>query len=106
MTPATYRSGGAHERISYVTSTVSLGKVLLAGTGRGVCGVLLGDDDAALLAALAHEFSRSILALEPAIPLPWHRAVRHAEREDPLLSKLHIGIRRDVFQAKLWHALL
>jgi AraC family transcriptional regulator, regulatory protein of adaptative response / methylated-DNA-[protein]-cysteine methyltransferase len=106
MTPATYRSGGPRERIAYATSTVSLGRLLLAGTKRGVCGVLLGDDDAALLATLTREFSRSFLAAEPRVPVLWRGAIQRAEREDPLLSKLHIGIRREVFQAKLWHALL
>jgi methylphosphotriester-DNA--protein-cysteine methyltransferase len=43
MTPATYRNGGHREHIRYATSSVTFGRLLVAGTERGVCGVLLGD---------------------------------------------------------------
>lgn len=68
MTPATYRGGGLRENIRYMTSSVTFGRLLLAGTDRGVCAVLLGDDEDALLAALAKEFSRSTLSREDSPP--------------------------------------
>jgi AraC family transcriptional regulator of adaptative response/methylated-DNA-[protein]-cysteine methyltransferase len=106
MTPATYRNGGLREDIQYATSSVTFGRLLLAGTERGVCAVLLGDDEEALLAALTREFSRSTLSRQDEIPTRWCVAIEHCEREDPLLSKLHVRLRRDVFEAKLWNALL
>jgi len=106
MTPATYRNGGLREDIRYATSSVTFGRLVLAGTERGVCAVLLGDDEEVLLAALAQEFSRSTLGRHDTIPTSWRAAIEHCEREDPLLSKLHVRLRRDVFEAKLWNALL
>jgi len=105
MTPATYRRGAPGERIGYVTSSVTLGRVLVARTERGVCGVLLGDEDDALLADVTREFSRAVLVREDASHAGSMAAILHHDQEDPLLSKLHFQIRRDVFQAKLWHAL-
>lgn len=105
MTPATYRRGAPGERIGYVTSSVTLGRVLVARTERGVCGVLLGDEDDALLADVTREFSSAVLVREDASHAGSMAAILHHDREDPLLSKLHFQIRRNVFQAKLWHAL-
>jgi AraC family transcriptional regulator of adaptative response/methylated-DNA-[protein]-cysteine methyltransferase len=107
MTPAEYRKGGPRERLEYATSAVTLGRVLVARTKRGVCGVLVSnEDDKALLAALTREFPRSILAMEKSIPASWRAAIHRCDQEDPLLSTLRIRLRRDVFQARLWHALL
>jgi AraC family transcriptional regulator, regulatory protein of adaptative response / methylated-DNA-[protein]-cysteine methyltransferase len=107
MTPAEYRKGGPRERVEYATSAVTLGRVLVARTKLGVCGVLVrNDDDNALLAALTRELPRSILAKETSIPASWRTAIHRCDQEDPLLSTLGIRLRRDVFQARLWHALL
>ena len=56
MTPATYQRGGAGTHIEYVLAKTSLGYLLVAATGRGVCAVTLGDDTAALESALAAEY--------------------------------------------------
>jgi len=106
MTPATYRDGGLREEIRYVTSSVTFGRLLLAETARGVCGVLLGDDEKVLLDALTQEFSRSTFSRQDTLPTRWRAAIQNCEREDPLLSKLDVRLRRDVFEAKLWNALL
>jgi AraC family transcriptional regulator of adaptative response/methylated-DNA-[protein]-cysteine methyltransferase len=106
MTPAAYRNGAPSERIAYRTSPIPLGRVLLAGTGRGVCEVLLGDDESALVEALTSEYSRAALVPEPSMPSHWRAAIQHSEREGPLLCTLEASLRRNVFQAKLWHALL
>jgi AraC family transcriptional regulator, regulatory protein of adaptative response / methylated-DNA-[protein]-cysteine methyltransferase len=106
MTPAEYLNGGPPGRLEYVTSTVTLGRVLVASTKQGVCGVLVRDEDESdLAAALAQEFPRSTLTKKRSIPAPWRAAIQHCDQEDPLLSTLRIRLRRDVFQAKLWHAL-
>ena len=45
MTPATYRRGGRGMDIAYTTVHSPLGRLLVAGTGRGICAVSLGDDE-------------------------------------------------------------
>lgn len=56
MTPASYRAGGAGAHIRYTTTATPLGRLLVAATDRGICAVMLGDDDDALLERLRGEF--------------------------------------------------
>jgi AraC family transcriptional regulator of adaptative response/methylated-DNA-[protein]-cysteine methyltransferase len=64
MTPTAYRKGGQGMRIRFVTASTPLGRVLVAATDRGVCGVTLGDDDATVDAELRREYPRA--TIEPA----------------------------------------
>jgi AraC family transcriptional regulator of adaptative response/methylated-DNA-[protein]-cysteine methyltransferase len=59
MTPGAYRRGGAGARLRYAVVDSPLGRLLVAATARGVCAATLGDDDAALEAALAAEYPRA-----------------------------------------------
>ena len=65
MTPATYRKGGAGATIRYVVANSSLGGLLVAATGTGICAVKLGDDTEGLVAELAQEFPAATLVGEP-----------------------------------------
>jgi AraC family transcriptional regulator of adaptative response/methylated-DNA-[protein]-cysteine methyltransferase len=62
MTPAAYRRGGLGARIGYTIADTQLGRLLVAATDRGVCFVSLGEDDAALEAALASEYPAAEIA--------------------------------------------
>ena len=44
MTPTTYRAGGADTEIRFAVGECSLGAILVAASGKGVCAILLGDD--------------------------------------------------------------
>ena len=59
MTPGAYRRGGKGVEIRYMTAATSLGRLLVAATGRGVCAITLGDDDATLENALNSEYPQS-----------------------------------------------
>lgn len=50
------RSGGAGVAIRYAVVASPLGRLLVAVTGRGVCAVMLGDDEAGLERALGAEY--------------------------------------------------
>ena len=52
MTPRHYRAGGDGEEIHFAVSDCSLGKILVAQSGKGVCAILFGDDPAGLADAL------------------------------------------------------
>ena len=56
MTPGSYQRGGRGVRIRFTTVPTALGAVLVAATDRGLCSVTLGDDPAALEAALRREY--------------------------------------------------
>ena len=59
MTPGAYRRGGEGVHIRYMTVAISLGRLLVAATERGVCAVTLGDDDATLEIALNSEYPQA-----------------------------------------------
>ncbi len=56
MTPTAYRKGGLGMHIRYTIVDSPLGRLLVAATERGICGVSLGDADAALEASLRGEY--------------------------------------------------
>src|SRR5512134_1499123 len=71
MTPGAYGRGGKGMRIAYGIARCSLGRVLVAATERGISAVYLGDDDAALEAALHEEYpAAETRRYDPALG-PW-----------------------------------
>src|SRR5260221_7755081 len=66
MTPASYRKGGAGMKIGFTVAASSLGKVLVAGTERGISAVYLGEDDRTLVSELQKEYPRAEIARSPA----------------------------------------
>jgi AraC family transcriptional regulator, regulatory protein of adaptative response / methylated-DNA-[protein]-cysteine methyltransferase len=105
MTPATYQRGGDGIHIRYTITDAALGRTLIAGTHWGIGTVLLGTDDDLLVAELREEFpnAASIHRFQPRGR--WIVAVRVAQREDILLSKLPLHLRQQIFHAKVWKAL-
>lgn len=107
MTASRYRAGGAGEVIRHACGTSSLGAVLVAGTGRGVCAIMLGDDPAVLIENLRARFPRA--TLEPAGEdfAAW-LALAVALVDDPARNAgaaLPLDIRGTVFQRRVWEAL-
>src|SRR5947207_4426927 len=56
MTPATYQRGGKHVAVSYTIVDCPLGRLLMAGTERGICALSLADGDMILEEFLTREF--------------------------------------------------
>ncbi len=56
MTPTAYRKGGRGQSIRYTIAESPLGRLLVAATDRGLCAVVLGDDDRALEAWFQEEY--------------------------------------------------
>lgn len=106
MLPRRARDGGAGERIEYAVLTCSLGKALVAATARGVCAILLGDDEAGLHADLQRRFGRATLQRgDPAFRLRIAGAIAcvDGERPDPGLP---LDLRGTAFQQRVWRELL
>lgn len=53
------QAGSAVPAIEYTIGQSSLGRVLVANTTRGICAVLLGDNDSGLVDDLEHRFPRA-----------------------------------------------
>jgi AraC family transcriptional regulator of adaptative response/methylated-DNA-[protein]-cysteine methyltransferase len=105
MTPATYRRGGQGMKISYTIADCSLGRVLVAGTNRGISAVYLGDRDAHLVATLRKEYPHAEIRRGSGEHSQWVRAiVRHLAGADPGLD-LPADVVATAFQRRVWEAL-
>jgi len=105
MTPATYRKGGAGMHIGYTLVDSPLGRLLVAATGRGVCAVCLGDDDAALKSALVAEYPNADLHADDGDLSDWVRAIlAYLEGWQPHLD-LPLDLQATALQRRVWQAL-
>jgi AraC family transcriptional regulator of adaptative response/methylated-DNA-[protein]-cysteine methyltransferase len=115
MKPSVYRRGGEGESIWYVVRKSSLGgsmdSVLVAGTARGVCAILLGDDPATLAADLRARFPKAeICGSEAGASSVNSRWVEDAVKlvddpRNPARLALPLDIRGTAFQRRVWEAL-
>jgi len=105
MTPATYRRGGRGMTVRYHITDSPLGRVLVAGTERGVCAVHLGDSDAELGMALRGEFPEAVIMPDKGALSEWVSQIReHLEGVRPRLD-LPLDIQGTAFQLRVWRAL-
>jgi len=105
MLPAAYRKGGASTEIRYGIGHSSLGRVLAAASERGICSIMLGDDDAELVADLERRFpnARTIVA-DGGFQATIDAVVALVEEPARGLS-LPLDIRGTAFQRRVWQAL-
>lgn len=106
MTPGRYQRGGDGERIRYAIAPCALGRVLLAGTGRGICRVSLGRDDAVLVAELRREFPRAgIGPAEDERVMGWLTTLLAQLDGAPALRELPVDIRATAFERRVFEEL-
>jgi AraC family transcriptional regulator of adaptative response/methylated-DNA-[protein]-cysteine methyltransferase len=98
MTPGEYRRGGLGMHIAYTIVGSPLGRLMVAATDRGICAVSLGDDDAALEAALTGEYPAAEIRRDAKGLGTWVAAiVRHLEGSEPHLD-LPLDLQGTAFQ--------
>lgn len=105
MTPAEYRRGGEGHAIGYEVVATPLGRMLVAGTARGVCRVAFGDDGESLRAALAREFPRARIEPGGDRVRAWTQALVRFLAERHAWPRLPMDVYATAFQAKVWRAL-
>jgi AraC family transcriptional regulator, regulatory protein of adaptative response / methylated-DNA-[protein]-cysteine methyltransferase len=105
MSPASYRNGGVGMRIAYAIADSPLGRVLVAGTERGVCSVSLGSQDAALEALLAAEFPHATIRRDDALIRPWLDEVLASLQGRPPLLTFPLDTAGTPFQREVWQEL-
>ena len=110
MTPAAYRSGGKGEEIHYACRSTSLGPLMMAATGRGVCFAQFGDSERALLDQLRDEFRQAKLVASPAgegdLLDEWITALDRYLSKDAPRPDVPLDLRGTAFQLKVWRFLL
>lgn len=105
MTPRAFRSGGAKTEMRFAVGECSLGSILVAATGRGVCAILLGEDPDALARDLQDRFPKTNLI---AGDRDFEKLVATVVGliEAPALGlKLPLDVRGTAFQQRVWQAL-
>jgi AraC family transcriptional regulator of adaptative response/methylated-DNA-[protein]-cysteine methyltransferase len=105
MTPATYRKGGRGMRIRYHIFGSPLGRMLVAGTERGVCAVHLADSDAELGVALRGEFREALIEPDDGSMEGYvAQIVDHVNGMRPRMD-IPLDIQGTAFQMRVWRAL-
>jgi len=105
MTPASYRKGGAGMKIGYTVAPSSLGRVLVAGTERGISAVYLGDDERALVSSLHKEYPRAEIARTKDSNSAWLKEIlSRAEGHAPSVD-LPLDVQATAFQRRVWQEL-
>jgi AraC family transcriptional regulator of adaptative response/methylated-DNA-[protein]-cysteine methyltransferase len=105
MTPTAYRAGGANAEIRFAVGQCSLGAILVAQSGRGVCAILMGDDPDQLTRELQDKFpSAELIGGDAEFEQLVARVVGLIEA--PALGlDLPLDVRGTAFQERVWQAL-
>jgi AraC family transcriptional regulator of adaptative response/methylated-DNA-[protein]-cysteine methyltransferase len=105
MTPADYRRGGKGVLISYTIAGCSLGRLLVAGTTKGICSVRLGDSDAVLEANLLSEYAAADVSRDDKALSKWvEQLLSHLSGRHPHLD-LPLDVQATAFQWSVWEKL-
>jgi AraC family transcriptional regulator, regulatory protein of adaptative response / methylated-DNA-[protein]-cysteine methyltransferase len=105
MTPATYRRRGKDMQINYTIVECHLGRLLVAGTTRGVCSVQFGAQDEDLETALAAEYPAASIERDESGLSHWvEDLLRHLDGSQPDLA-LPLDVQATAFQTRVWDEL-
>lgn len=105
MSPRAYRAGGADTEIQYANGTCSLGAILVAGSGKGICAIFLGDCPEELRVELRRRFPLAdIREGDSAFACLTAQAIACVEDPGGPFD-LPLDIKGTAFQLRVWEAL-
>jgi AraC family transcriptional regulator of adaptative response/methylated-DNA-[protein]-cysteine methyltransferase len=105
MTPATYRRGGMGAKIDFTVAESPLGRLLVGATARGVCRVMIGDDDRALEAELRGEYPHAEIRRNDRLLSASVRPLLAYLRGRAPHPDLPLDVRATAFQWRVWREL-
>jgi AraC family transcriptional regulator of adaptative response/methylated-DNA-[protein]-cysteine methyltransferase len=105
MKPSAYRDGGRGEEIRFAVGQCSLGAILVAATGAGLCAITMGEDPEALVRDLQDRFPKARLVGGDATFERTVAAVVAFVEEPGRGLELPLDIRGTAFQQRVWDAL-
>lgn len=105
MTPAAYRNGAPGERIEFTFTQTSLGKAIVALSGRGVCMVAFGDSEAEMERQLRARFNRAEIVEASADNAEMVAAIVALVDHPTSAPALPLDVRGTAFQQQVWQAL-
>jgi AraC family transcriptional regulator, regulatory protein of adaptative response / methylated-DNA-[protein]-cysteine methyltransferase len=105
MKPSTYKRGGIGENIQFHISSCSLGYLLVAATGKGICSIRFGDTPMELQAELNQLFPQAhILEGDAEFSKVVSETLAFVEQPGAKFN-LPLDIRGTAFQQRVWAAL-
>ena len=105
MAPSVFRAGGRGTAIQFAVGECSLGSILVAASGRGVCAILLGGDPDALARDLQDRFPHAELRAGGEDFELWVAKVVGFVDAPRVGLDLPLDIRGTAFQRRVWQAL-
>lgn len=106
MTPSAFKAGGTGETIRFAIGECSLGAILVAATGKGVCAIAMGDDPDLLARDLQDRFPKARLVGGDAdFEQTVARVVALVEQPSGGAQDLPLDVRGTAFQQRVWRAL-
>ena len=106
MRPSEYRAGGRDAQIRFAIGQCSLGAILVAGTDKGICSILLGDDAESLVRELQDRFARArLIGGDPDFE-QWVAKVVGLVEHPAVGMHLPLDLRGTAFQMRVWQALI
>lgn len=105
MTPATYRRGGMGAKIDFTVAESPLGRLLVGATARGVCLVMIGDDDRVLEGKLRGEYPHAEIRRNDRLLSAAVRPLLAYLRGRSPHPDLPLDVRATAFQWRVWREL-
>jgi len=92
-------------KITYTIAPSSLGKVLVAGTERGISAVYLGDQERLLVSALQKEYPCAEISRAATSNTDWLKEILSRVEGHPPNVDLPLDVQATVFQRRVWQEL-
>lgn len=105
MTPGAYGRGGMGMRIRFAVTGSPLGRLLVAATTRGVCAVMLGENDRTLERELRREYPRAEVHRGESRLEEWVTSIVASLRGRNDTALVPLDLPGTTFQWKVWGAL-
>jgi AraC family transcriptional regulator of adaptative response/methylated-DNA-[protein]-cysteine methyltransferase len=102
VSPGEFRRGGEGLRIRYSIIDSPLGRLLVAATEKGVCGVCIGDSDAFVERSLAEDYPSAILHRRDEELKEWTGAFMKYFDGEHLALNVPLDVRATAFQSRVW----
>ena len=102
MTPATYGRGGRGMEIGFSIVDSPLGRLLVAGTERGISAVYLGDSDEKLEQELRQEYPAASIRENPSVVSRSVKNVVSRLSTRPNAADVPLDVQATAFQRKVW----
>jgi len=105
MTPSAFRRGGEGVEIRCTVMATELGKLLVATTQRGVCAVRFGENEAALLRELKHDFEAAEIQRDDQGLEPVANQIKQLLNGSKTPLNIPLDLRGTAFQQMVWKEL-